>query len=105
VKCRAKIYQERGQIEKALEDYELIIDHYPDDPWIYFLKGDLLKVNNRYEEAINYFSRVLQFEPEFDVAYPAYVFRAMCFSALNKHDKADADYEKAAQLEKTHEKP
>jgi len=100
--CRAGIYMERGQIDKALDDYNLIIEHYPGDPWIYYRKGSALSDIHRYEEAVTYLSQAINLEPEFDEVYLAYYARARCYRALNKHDESDADYTKAEKLEFTY---
>lgn len=99
---RADFYEKTGKIEKALDDYDLMIDRYPDNPWGYIHKGKLLMDNNRYEEAIIYFSQFIKLEPDNDFAY---TFRSECFRSLKRIDKAEADEAKARQLGQNHKEP
>lgn len=57
-------YQNKGEIDMAIEEYKLAIEYSPNHAKSYFNMGYLLAKMQKYEEAIGYFEKYLEFAPD-----------------------------------------
>lgn len=87
---RAEFYEQIGEIDKAKEDYNKIIQLDPDSPGCYYARGqlyeklgDLVSAERDYSQAISMNLREKKY----------YKARAGCYEKMNEHIKAKKDYD------------
>ena len=83
------------QSEKALADAATAIQLNPNHSPAYELRGQLLRDQGKFTEALEEFSRAIQYTP--NLGY--YIERAQTYQALDRHDLAIADLDKAIELD------
>ena len=62
--AKARLFEAKGQVEKAVEEYMAAAHNRPRATWPLFALGDLLTRNGRYAEAERCFQKVLDLDPE-----------------------------------------
>lgn len=92
----AKLYQDLGETEKAIEQYKIVLkikeDHLPalnNLGYVYMV--DM----NQYDEALALFNRAVSTEPRF---VEALCNRAVCYECMEKYDKARENYNAALKI-------
>lgn len=86
----------RGNRSQAIENYRLYLAQYPDDGAAWFRYGYANMISDRLGEATDAFGRVLELDGENAAAW---VNLATCQGALEKHEDAVSNYEKAFELD------
>jgi Tfp pilus assembly protein PilF len=92
---RGVCYEERGQFDKAAEDYKTTIALHPSDDQAYFNLGVLYQKANLVKEAIDYYDRSLAFNPQ---RAEAFHNRGVLYSGRNEFARALDDFNKAIAL-------
>jgi tetratricopeptide (TPR) repeat protein len=95
-----KFYQDIDSFDKAVTEYNKILDQVPDHKstnynlgYISFLKGD-------FNRAIQYFSTAISKQPDYTDAYYG---RGLCYKKTGKTDLAEKDFTKTIQLDPKYE--
>jgi tetratricopeptide (TPR) repeat protein len=96
----AYIYQDQGDLEKALEEISQLAETAPDNMRIWLVRGDLLRGSERYEEAIDAYSEAIEIsEKSEEQHWPAYYARAVAYERAGFWHKAENDFLEALRLE------
>ena len=95
----ALAFQQRGQLDDALQVYRRILEAAPDHPDIVHFYGVLLHQLGRSEEAIATIERSLELEPD---RAECYNNLGIIFRALERYDEAVAAYARATELDPRH---
>lgn len=93
---RAVLLARAGKIDEVIAEFEKILKESPDDVPVQLQMAMLYTMKNQTRKAIDVYSNILaktKDDPE------ALVGRAGSYLTIGDHDKALADYEKAAKLE------
>lgn len=90
----AKVLLRQKKNTLALQQYQLISDHHPDDPSILLLLAELYLPSNQLDKARSLLARVLTLEP---TSYPGHVLMARLLQLQEKIDEAVDHYQKALE--------
>ena len=97
----AKLYQDLNEWEKAEEQYKILLQIKPDHIGGLNNLGYLKLIHEEnYDEAIAYFTKVLEIEPSF---IPALCNRAIAFMEKKEYDYAEQDYRNCLALNPQYE--
>jgi tetratricopeptide (TPR) repeat protein len=89
----AYFLQQEGQIEKAIEAYKELIRIDPNYSNAYYNLGFInLEIQNKPEEALNWFETASKVNPGYAEAI---YMKGLCYERLKKRDLAIADYQKS----------
>jgi len=96
---RGKAYQRMKAYEKALQDFNWLIQRYPN--WIeaFHARGVTSGLMENYDQVIQDFQKVLQSDP---ACVSALINRGIAYSKTDQLDAALADYQKALEIEPGH---
>ncbi|KAJ3730742.1 hypothetical protein C8R42DRAFT_637411 [Lentinula raphanica] len=61
----ASVYMEQGEVEKAFECFEEAIKHNPEDPDIYYHRGQVLFIMNKFDEAAENYTKSTELDDQF----------------------------------------
>lgn len=92
----AKIYFERGDIQKAKQYYLKAISYDPLFTDGYFNLGSTYGMLNQYDSSIYYFQKTIELNPK---RAPAYYYMGLTFTKINQLDKAYQMFDKAIQID------
>ena len=92
---RGNNYYKKGELDKAINDYNEAIRINPQYFKAYSNRGIAYGMKGEFEKAINDFSEAIRINPKFSMAYKA---RAFTYRKLGKTDLAIADEQKAMEL-------
>ncbi len=70
---------EKGEHEPALESLAIIIEENPDEDNAYYLRGNIYRKQQDWQNAINNYTMAIELNPE----SPAVGARKMCIEILN----------------------
>lgn len=92
----AKLFQDLGEIEKAVEQYKIVLkikkDHLPalnNLGYVYMVEL------NQYEDALKLFNQAIEKEPDF---VEAHCNRGVCYECMEQYDKARENYQTALRI-------
>ncbi len=89
----SKLYlKNRGQYDRALDDYGAAIDLNPEYASAYYNRGNILYLSGKYDSALPDFDQAVQLNGKLGVAYAG---RALVFTHLGQHGMAWVDKEMA----------
>ena len=91
-----KYANDRGHVEEADQLFRLYLNSYPDDTPMRVNYANLLRKNNRQQEAIEQFKQVLQLAPDYASAY---IGIATANKSVGNYPAALQAYAKAFELE------
>jgi len=95
------LYQELGELELAKEQYENLIALDPKSYPAYNSLGYIALVyEDKYDEAVRYFSKAIEIDPQFDQAW---CNRGIAHYYLKEWQKARADYLKCMEINPNYE--
>ena len=93
----ALLYQDLGDLENAKNQYNKILSFDSDNLRALFNLGYVVLIYDKnYDEAISYFSKVLETEPDY---VEALTNRAIAFEENKQYEEARADYQMALKLD------
>lgn len=95
----AQMKAREGDIEEALSHLRKVSDRYPDSalPWLH--RGDILRQEDRFEEAAKAYSNALErLSESHEYHWPVYYMRGICYERSKQWDKAEPDFKKALEL-------
>jgi tetratricopeptide (TPR) repeat protein len=93
---RANYYFGKSQFEKTIQDMEVFLKMFPEDPEAHYLKGLAHKYLKEYQQAFFEFNRAAELKPSMTSVY---LVRGRLFGLLKDYERAEADFKKAAALE------
>jgi tetratricopeptide (TPR) repeat protein len=108
-KNRGNYYREKGDMEKAFADYDLLVRAHAQDEGAYtnmgnfyglkaqdaLAKGDKQLANQHFSKALEMYSEAIKMKP---VNYDAYQNRAITYSSMGDHKHAAEDFTKALSI-------
>ncbi|GHV79053.1 hypothetical protein AGMMS49944_08440 [Spirochaetia bacterium] len=89
-------YYNRGEYEKAIEDYTRAINIDPNLAYAYCNRGNAYGENGDYEKAIADYTRAINIDPEYTLAY---INRGEVYTHQGEYDSAIDDYIQALRLD------
>ncbi len=96
------LYKERGDVEKALEQYEIVIRNYPKNVLALGGLGDCLMTLERYDEAIQVYKRALKILPEGDEKLNIQNDLGVCYFKKSEMEKAITEFKAVLQKNPDH---
>jgi tetratricopeptide (TPR) repeat protein len=95
-------YQENGHIDKALANYQMILEIQPDEVNTLYNLGyvNLVYIQD-FEKAVDYFSRAIEVAPTYAEAY---YNRAYTYEMIGNINMAVADYRKTLAIKTNYTK-
>src|SRR5689334_18700567 len=73
-----------------------VVQRNPNDPQAYNMRGSVLGLAARYDEAVIDFNKAITLDPQYAQAYAN---RALAYRQTNKLEQALADYNKAIEID------
>ena len=96
---RANAYDDKGDHDRALSDYNRSIEVNPNNASAYFNRALTYARKADYDRAIDDYNRAIALNPKYAHAM---VGRAVMYSVKGDYDKAIADYNQAIAIESTY---
>ncbi len=94
-------YQNIYNAEKAIENYQKIIDVNPDFKYAHYNMGYInLVYLEKFLKAIEHFTNAIEIDPEYAKAY---YNRGYCYELTGNYDKARSDYRKSLEFKTNYE--
>jgi predicted O-linked N-acetylglucosamine transferase (SPINDLY family) len=93
---QAQELQQKAELDKAVELYDLLVASAPDRSEPYYKRGNTLNGLGRLEEALADFDRAIMLDPAY--AY-AYCNRGSVLEGLGRKEEALASYDRASELD------
>ena len=110
--AKGSVFYRRGQIRKALNFEALdkkqealalldtVAQQYPDDNLALITKGDMLRAEDRFTDAITAYSEAIRrVEPLGNGSWPLLYARGISYERAGQWEKAEADFNRALTLE------
>jgi tetratricopeptide (TPR) repeat protein len=95
---RGCVYLELCEYDKAVEDFNKVIELDPKHPTVYSKLGRICYEKGDYNQAMDYFNKAVKVYPTSDVVY---YDRGALYTEIGEYDKAIEDYKKAIKFAKT----
>ncbi|MBK9108910.1 MAG: tetratricopeptide repeat protein [Saprospiraceae bacterium] len=93
---RAYLYQQQGQLEKALQHYQTSLKYNVIDAEVYYNMGVIYFNLNKDSFALTSYGTALQYKPEYEEAFNG---RGSVYARMGQHEKAYADFNKCLSLD------
>ncbi|MGH8262982.1 MAG: tetratricopeptide repeat protein [Steroidobacteraceae bacterium] len=93
---RAKANDERGDMDKALEDANKMIQMAPNDSEGYLIRAGIYRRNEKFPEALADANKAIELDPK---SVDAYYMRSDIYHDMGKTAESKADEAKANQLD------
>ena len=94
-KKRGDVYREKGELDKAIDDYTEAIRLRPDYEWDHDKRGDAYREKGEYDKAIADYTTLLQ---RYTERAPVYHKRGLAYEKKGEMAKAKADFDRAKKL-------
>ena len=95
-KVRATLSSDRKDFDRALEDWNKVVEIEPEDPSSYFGRGNIRITRKEWDKAVGDFTQTIKLDPEHADAHGA---RAFAWLAQHSFDQAIADCSEAIKLD------
>ena len=92
---RALLYQGMGKPELAIPDIDKVIEDQPQNARAYFIKADCLEQEAKMPEAIDYYSKAIQYDGTDPLFYER---RGMVYGRTRQNTEAISDLDKAVEM-------
>jgi tetratricopeptide (TPR) repeat protein len=92
---RGRAYQQKGEYDQAIADFDQAITLKPDDAGTYSSRGDAYRKKGEYDRAIADYDQALALEPDYAEAYYG---RGLTYSLNGEYDRAIKDFDQALAL-------
>ncbi|MCM1108367.1 MAG: tetratricopeptide repeat protein [Clostridium sp.] len=92
---RAEVLKEMGQLAEAEKDTDYLLEHFGDSEESLMMKGQLLQLQNRPEEAITYYNKVKDLNP---FHRPVYIALSETYDANRQADRSLQVLEEGIEL-------
>lgn len=89
---RAALLRAQTQHEAALVDYDLLLEHSPEQSSWWYERGECLRQGRRYDEAVASCERALALDPH---AVPAVMCKAVALAAMGAIEAAQQSFDQA----------
>lgn len=93
---KANMLYEMGKPEKAISEWDKVLEQFPDYSWGYYRRGWFKKLTGQLDEAMEDLSMSIVLDPSYSYTYDA---RADIYIKQGKLDMAEADFKKIIELE------
>lgn len=93
---RAMLWQDRNNVDRALQDYDAVLRLDPSEGWIYNNRGILHFEQKNYEKAVEDFNKAIEFEPNVANLYNN---RGNARRGRHLYDLAIGDFTEAIRLD------
>jgi tetratricopeptide (TPR) repeat protein len=93
---RGLAHYERKEYDAAIADFTRSIQLAPNDPQVYADRGLTCFAREEYDKAVEDYTRAIQLNPGYDLAY---IYRADAYRKLGKVELAQADEQKAGDIQ------
>jgi tetratricopeptide (TPR) repeat protein len=100
-KNRGNYYADKGLLDKAYADYEILVRAQTKDAGVYSNMGNLHGLKKEFTKALDAYSKAINLKPE---GVESYLNRGITYSMMQQYDKAIADYSAAIKINPTIEK-
>jgi tetratricopeptide (TPR) repeat protein len=92
------VYNEIGNQDRAIEEYQAALRNinYPNRNFAYYNLGNIALSRKKFDEAIFYFGKALEVDPNMA---DAYYRRAIAFEELNRINEALKNYQQALKIQ------
>ena len=93
---RGRAWKEKGDLDRALKDYDEALRLYPPHPGWWRDRGTVYEAKREFERAVRDYSEALRLNP---LDALTYLDRGIAYKGLKESDKAAADYSEAIRLD------
>ena len=93
---RGVVYNMKGQLDRAIEDFNKSIELYPDYANVYVSRGYVYIKKGQYDKAIMNFNKAIELYPDYANTYFG---RGFAYYMKGQYDRAIQDYNKTIELD------
>jgi len=93
---RGVVYNMKGQLDRAIEDFNKAIELYPDYAHVYVSRGYVYSRKGQYDKAIMNFNKAIELYPDYANTYFG---RGLAYYMKGQYDRAILDYNKTIELD------
>lgn len=97
---RGDAYFRKGELDKAMLDYNKTLELKPDSALVYFNRGDLYATKGDNTQAVSDYSKAIEYFPNYIDAYRR---RAELYRKMGETEKAEQDIGKIKEIESSDE--
>jgi tetratricopeptide (TPR) repeat protein len=101
-KNRGNYYREHDMMDKAFDDYNVLVTVHSKEPGSYSNMGNMYAMRQQYDKSLAMYSEALVLAPE---DYDTYMNRGVTLGIMSRHAEAEKDFEKASTLRPNAEVP
>jgi len=94
-KNRGNYYREHGMMDKAFEDYNMLVRAASKDALVYSNMGNMYALKKNFEKSLEMYSKAISLNP---TIYDTFLNRGITYSTMGKHVEALSDFETALKL-------
>lgn len=95
-KNRGNYYREKGLLDKAFEDYNILARSASTDPGVYSNLGNVYAMRKDFKKSLEMYSKSISLKPN---NFEAIMNRGITFSAMGKHQDALNDFVEALKID------
>ncbi len=99
-KNRGNYFREHGNMDKAFEDYNVLVRAVSKDAFIYSNVGNMYALQKNFDKSLEMYSKAISLDPNI---YDTYLNRGITYSTMGKHEEALKDFLTAIKLHPTEE--
>jgi Tfp pilus assembly protein PilF len=92
---RGLLYALKGELDRAIDDYDQVVQLNPNNAGAYHLRGIAYRVKGQLDHAIQDYDQAIRLNPN---AAPAYFGRASAYDAIGQLDRAIQDFDQGIRL-------
>ena len=92
---RGQAYYQKGEYNRAIDDFNTALELHPDFRWVYINRGLAYEDKGELDLAIKDFSKAIALKPDYIRTYRE---RGRAYGSKGEYDKAIADFNKVMEL-------
>lgn len=94
-KNRGNYYREKGLMDKAFEDYNVLVRAASADAGVYSNMGNMYAMRQQFDKSLEMYSKAISLNPN---VFDTYMNRAITYSTMGQHQEALDDFTAALKL-------
>ncbi len=94
---KSKYLLNQKKFDEALKCIDIAIEFYPDEPYFYSNKGEVLSKMGKYEEALELLNKTITLKQD-TTSFEIYFQKGLALSRLNRFEESLICYDKAIEL-------
>lgn len=94
-KNRGNYYREKGLMDKAFDDYNILVQALSADAGVYSNMGNMYAMRQQYDKSLEMYSKAIELNPN---VFDTYMNRGITYSTMGNHQEALNDFTSALKI-------